>query len=174
MDKVRFFFKGMVLHSRVAGAPWCGALTRSTNVVANGCACPGPGSVANEIDIELRVHMYHKLRIIVSLGIDTRCAELKVTGCLTADSCAASILVIRCTGSLGFSVHVDLSSARHIEKTALAFLQDGTVLAAVRATSALQGIDFNDFTVTAPSILPACPALSPAGSCGSVQIAVSA
>lgn len=87
--------------------------------------------------------MFHRLRIIASLGLDIRWAELKVTGCLTPDSCAALVPLIRRCSSLGFSVHVNLSLARHIGRTALTSLQDGSVLASVRATNLVRATSIN-------------------------------
>ncbi len=132
-----------------------------------GVRAPDLAVLSTIIDTELRErHVHHKLRIIVSLGIEVQHAEVKVSGCLTADSCAALVPVIRRASPLGFSVHVNLLSSRHIDQEALTQLQDGTILAAVRSTTTGRGIYIHDFTVMAPFTLPVCPTLLPANSCG--------
>ncbi|UIK89891.1 hypothetical protein [Arthrobacter polaris] len=71
-------------------------------------------------------------------------------------------------------MNIDLTSSRHVEATALASLQDGRILAAVRARTMVQGSFINNFTVTAPLILPVCPALFPVEFTKSVHLTMRA
>lgn len=86
---------------------------------------------------------------------------MEVAGCLTEDSCRSLLPVIRRALGLagGGSVSVDLSRARHIEQSALDFLNlfamqqaDGPAQAAPDQTGPAALLSVN-----APDVLPHCP-----------------
>jgi len=67
----------------------------------------------------------HKLRALVRLDMDCASAAIKITGCLTDDSCKALFpLIRRLQGSSPhLTVTVDLTDATHIESRGLEMLQ---------------------------------------------------
>ncbi len=97
-----------------------------------------------------------KLRVIVSLDVDTTSAVLEVNGCLPDTSCHALLPIIRRAGSLihGLNVAVDLSRARHIDASALDTLNHLNCSSSQDAkTASIEGL-----RVSAPAGLPECPA----------------
>ncbi|WP_146364081.1 hypothetical protein [Arthrobacter yangruifuii] len=97
--------------------------------------------------------MDHKLRVLVRLDVDPSSAVLEVTGCLTADSWGTLAPLIRKTTALvgGQRITVDLTSAQHIEGSALSSLRDSAA-----------GRDF-ELRIQSPEFLPECPSLAPSG-----------
>ncbi|MBG0740464.1 hypothetical protein IV500_13845 [Paeniglutamicibacter antarcticus] len=104
--------------------------------------------------------MDHKLRVIVRLDIEATSAVLEVNGCLTDKSCRALLPIIRRAGSLiqGLNVVVDLSLARHIDASALDILYHLNDGPDVDADLAPFGGSNPHVSVSAPAVLPECPA----------------
>lgn len=109
--------------------------------------------------------MEHKLRVLVRFNIDLNCASVEVRGCLTHHGCDALLPIIRRARLLsgGMPVIVNLRKARHIEHTALDYLQelcanDFDVIAADGMAVDRTDRPDDSVTIEIPGNLPLCPA----------------
>jgi hypothetical protein len=85
---------------------------------------------------------------------------LTVTGCLTEENCLALLPIIRRLRALvdGMGVTVDLSTAKHIEASAVRKVEQAG------QTDARGDQDEGDICIIVPADLPSCPALTWDGS----------
>ena len=104
--------------------------------------------------------MAHKLRLLVKIDTTPSSATLAVTGCLTDENCLALLPIIRRLRALvnGMSVTVDLSTAKHIEASAVRTIEQAD------PSDDLGDPDKGKVCIILPADLPSCPALTWDGS----------
>lgn len=100
--------------------------------------------------------MAHKLHLLVKIDTNPSTAILAVTGCLTDENCLALLPIIRRLRALvdGMGIAVDLSTARHIEVSAVRTVEQ------IGPTDALAGQNEGKLRIILPADLPACPTLA--------------
>lgn len=100
--------------------------------------------------------MAHKLRLLVKIDTNPSTAELAVTGCLTEENSRTLLPIIRRLHALvgGTGVTVNLSTAKHIEPSALGILEQAA------SNESLGGPDGESVRISLPAVLPFCPAMT--------------
>jgi hypothetical protein len=101
--------------------------------------------------------MAHRLRLLVKIDTNPSTATLAVTGCLTKENCQALLPIIRRLHALvdGMGVTVDLSTAKHIEASAVHMVEQAGPTA-----DAAGDLDEGKVFIILPTHLPSCPALT--------------
>ncbi len=104
--------------------------------------------------------MAHKLRLLVKIDTNPSTATLAVTGCLTEENCLALVPIIRRLRALvdGMGVTVDLSTAKHIDASAVRTVEQAG------PADARGDQDEGEICIILPADRPSCPALTWDGS----------